>query len=235
MRTSSSALIYTRCFVLLIWALTVPQALQASNDDITDESIRQFLAQSNNPHHYRAIRRLEAVNGKRSGWLEAITDYSPATGFRYEVTAQGGAKMVLDKLREVLEAERTVIARQPARYALADANYTFKSQGLDASGLAAVGVSPKREDHVLVKGTMFLRPSDGSLARVQGRLVKNPSFWVKTIDITRSYERIAGVVVPTVLDSSVQLRMFGEATMRMTYSYLEIDGQPIPATTIAKR
>ena len=164
-----------------------------------------------------------------------MTDYSPVTGFRYEVTAEGGSKMVLDKLRDVLEAERTVIARQPARYALADANYTFQSKGIDANGLAAVGVSPKREDHVLVKGTMFLRPSDGTLAKVQGRLVKNPSFWVKNVDVTRTYDRIAGVVVPTVLDSDVQLRMFGAATMRMTYSYLEIDGQQIPSTTIAKK
>jgi hypothetical protein len=225
-----------RPLAILVVAIALPVALGAQIDDVADESMRQFLAQADGQHHIRAVRRLEAENGKRSGWIEAITDSSPLTGFRYQITAEGGSSSIVrDKLREVLEAERDVIARQPARYALARANYTFQPKGVDADGLAAIDVSPKRDDHALIEGTVFLRPSDAGLVRVQGRLVKNPSFWVKKVDITRTYECIGGVNVPVVLQSSVQLRLFGAATMQMTYSYLEIDGRPVPSTTVAKR
>ena len=41
-----------------------------------------------------------------------------------------------------------------------------------------------------------------------------------------SDERIGGVVVP-VASSKAHIRLFGAATFRMTYSYAEINGQPV--------
>lgn len=223
---------HTRSFLLLLIALTLPLAL-AAKDDVADESMRQFLAKDDGLHAYRATRRLEADNGKRAGWLEAITEYSPQSGFRYRVTAEGGSSFVRDSvLRAVLDAERDLIARnQPGRFALAHANYTFQPKSVDAEGLAAILLSPKREDHVLLAGTMFLRPADGELVRLTGRLVKNPSFWVKGVELTRHYQRIADVVVPVALHSNAQLRLFGAATFRMSYSYSEIDGRALTAST----
>jgi hypothetical protein len=237
-----------RVLVLLLLTLTMPPALAANTDNVADVSMRQFLAKDDGLHQYRGMRRLEAENGTRSGWLEAITEYFPETGFHYQVTAEGGSSFVRDKvLRAVLNAERDFVARnQPGRFALARANYTFQPNGVADDGLAAILLSPKREDHVLIAGTMFLRPEDGDLVRLQGRLVKNPSFWVKSVDVTRHYERIpvtrggvsiagAEVVMPVVLESSAQLRLFGAATLRMTYSYSEIDGRPVAPTTLARR
>ena len=72
-------------------------------------------------------------------------------------------------------------------------------------------------------------------ARLEGRLAKNPSFWVKNVDIVRAYQRIDGVVLPISLESAAQLRMFGSATLRMTYSYMEVDGRTAASTTAAGR
>jgi hypothetical protein len=107
--------------------------------------------------------------------------------------------------------------------------------GVDENGLAKVLLSPKRKERVLVSGAMFLRPTDGELVRVQGRLAKSPSFWVKTVDIVRSYERIEGAVVPVALETTAQVRLFGTATLRMTYDYSEIDGRPVQSQTLAQR
>jgi hypothetical protein len=241
---------------LLLVALAIPAALVARVDNAADQSMRQFLAKERRDHTYRATRRLEAQNRDRSGWLEAVTDYSPVTGLRYQVTAEGGSSFVRDRvLRAVLDSERDLVARrQPGRIMLAHANYTFRPKGLEPDGLAAILVSPKREDHALVEGTMFLRPVDGELVRLEGRLVKNPSFWVKRADITRTYDRVAlrlpesntqlastslkaddCVVMPVALDAKAQLRFFGPATFRMTYTYSEIDGRPVPPSTLAQK
>ena len=74
---------------------------------------------------------------------------------------------------------------------------------------------------------MFLQPIEGALVRVQGRLAKSPSFWVKHVDIVRSYQRFGGSDLPIALESKADLRLFGPATLRMTYVYSEVDGHPV--------
>jgi hypothetical protein len=171
-----------RCGLLLMLALALPPALRATVPDVADAPVKQFLAQDNEQHPYRGTRRIEAENGRRNGWLEAVTDYSPPAGFRYQITREGGSPFVRSRLRAVLEGERDVITRgEIARSAFTPANYTFQSNGIDSEGLANVLLSPKRKEHVLVNGTIFLRPEDGELVRFQGRLTKNPSFWVTDV------------------------------------------------------
>ena len=215
------------CTILVASAL--PTSGVAGNSSAADRSVGQFLARGYTPHAYRATRRLEATNGNRSGWLEAVTEYSLAGGFRYQVTAEGGSSDIRSKvLRAVLDGERDVITRgEGDRATLAPANYTFTPQGVSPEGLVAVSVVPRRKERALVNGTMFLRPEGGVLVRLQGRLAKNPSFWIKSVDIVRSYEQVAGVIVPITLDSHAQVRLLGAATFRMTYSYEEIDGRPV--------
>jgi hypothetical protein len=205
---------------------------RATVPDAADHSIKKFLAQGDTQRPYRAIRRLEAENGDRKGWLEAITEYSPETGFRYEITAEGGAGSIRSKvLRAVLDGERDLIARgEMARSSLAPANYTFQANGIDADGFANVLLSPRRKERVLVSGMMALTLADGALVQLRGRLAKSPSFWIKNVDIVRTYERIDGHVVPVALDTKAQMRFLGEASLRMTYVYSEIDGRQVASS-----
>jgi len=223
---------------LLLMMLIAPQlrATMPTTTEAAEQSMRQFLAQGDSQRPYRATRRLEARNGDAVGWLEAVTEYSPAAGFRYTITSEGGSGNIRDKvLKAILEGERDAVARgEMARSALAPCNYEFQVHGVDENGLAKVLLSPKRKEHVLISGAMFLRPVDGELVRVQGRLAKSPSFWIKTVDIVRSYERIEGAVMPVALETTAQVRMFGAATLRMTYDYTEIDGHPVAPRTLAR-
>lgn len=224
----------TKSFRLTVVALVaagllISSGVRATVHDAADASIQRFLAQGDVPHSYRASRRLEAENGDRRGWVQAQTEYSPITGLRYEITAQGGSSFIRGRiLRAVLDGEREMVAQgEMARSALAVTNYMFSPRGVDEDGLANILLSPKRKDPVLVAGTLFLVPADGNPVRLEGRLAKSPSFWVKDVDVVRTYERIGGVVMPIGLESSAEIRWFGPASLRMTYSYLEIDGRPV--------
>jgi hypothetical protein len=215
---------------ILTAAGVIAPRVHATIPDAADNSIQQFLAQNDSLPAYRATRHLEATSGDRRGWLEAVTRYSTNTGFEFEITAEGGSEMIRGKvLRAVLRGERDVIRQgDTARSSLARANYTFQPNGVDEDGLANVLLSPRRKEPVLVDGTMFLQPSDGNLVRLEGRLAKSPSFWVKNVDIVRKYERIGGVVMPVALESKAQVRLLGgAATLRMTYIYSEIDGRSV--------
>jgi hypothetical protein len=216
-----------RGLALTVIAIVLASNVEATGPDAADQSIRQFLAQDDTQRPYRAVRRLEAENGSRNGWIEAITEYSPATGFRYQITAEGGSGYIRSKvLKAVLDGEREVIARgETARSSLDRSNYRFQANGIDSDGLANVLLSPRRKERVLVSGMMALNADDGALVRLEGRLAKSPSFWVKNVDIVRTYERIDGTVVPVALETKAQVRLLGQATLRMTYVYSEIDGR----------
>jgi hypothetical protein len=101
---------------------------------------------------------------------------------------------------------------------------------VDDDGLANVLLSPRRKERSLVSGKMFLQPDDGSLVRVQGVLAKSPSFWIKNVEIVRSYARVEGAVVPVSLESNAHVRFLGPATLRMTYVYSHIDGHRVDVT-----
>jgi hypothetical protein len=203
---------------------TVPTTAESA-----ENSMRQFVAKGDAQHPYKAKRRLEARNGGNVGWLEVATDYAPATGFRYTVTGEGGSERVRNRvLRAVLDGERELVAKgEMARSTLAPCNYEFQAAGVDADGLAKVLLSPKRKERVLIDGALFLRPVDGEPVRVQGRLAKSPSFWIKSVDVIRTYDRIGGTVMPVALESKAQVRILGEATLKVTYTYSEIDGKPV--------
>jgi hypothetical protein len=218
-------------FIVALLSIALAPTLLASIPDPADHSMRQFLLQDDTQHSYRAVRRLEAENGGRRGWLEAVTEYSIEGGFSYQVTAEGGSSLVRSKvLRAVLDREREMIAAgETARASLAHANYEFQPNGVDDNGLANIVLSPRRKEPALVSGTMFLQPRDGELVRVQGLLAKSPSFWVKNVEIVRSYKRIEGVVVPVVVESTAHVRFAGPGSLRMTYVYSEIDGHRVGA------
>lgn len=218
---------------LVLAAAIVPQltATVPNTNEAAEQSMKQFLEKGDTPRAYRAKRLIEANHRGSTAWIEANTEYKAGTGFSYTITGEGGSDQLRDRaLKPILAGERDAVAKgEIARSTIAACNYEFQANGLDEQGLAKVLLSPKRKERVLVDGAMFLRPVDGELVRVQGRLAKSPSFWVKTVDIVRTYERIGGAVMPVSLETTAQVRMFGTATLKMTYHYSEIDGHPVEA------
>ena len=90
---------------LLLTGLSLAGTLHATSPDAADHSIRRFLEQDDTQHPYRAMRRLEATNGGRSGRVDVLTEYSPRTGFRYDVMEEGPA--LSRKLRAAWTASAT--------------------------------------------------------------------------------------------------------------------------------
>ena len=65
------------------------------------------------------------------------------------------------------------------------------------------------------------------MVRIEGRLVKSPSFWVRDVDVTWKFMKAGETMVPTELSSSARVRFYGRSNFKMTYDYVQVDGRPV--------
>jgi len=193
--------------------------------------LQRFLSIDNRtPIHYRALRHLEARNDKleKSAWMDVWTE-ADASGFRYVIAAEEGSEYIRTKVfRASLETERTMWeSGAPGRAGLTPANYTFEDRGAQPDGLSSITLKPRRKDVLLVDGSVFLNPKDGDLVRIEGRLSKAPSFWIRRVEISRHYQRFCGYRMPTLLEATATILFAGPTNFRVTYDYESINGSRI--------
>jgi hypothetical protein len=209
----------------MVWSLA--QGVEARRDPAP---IEMTLARFNvpAPPAYRAFRRLEAGNSKRHAWLEAWTEFRPGRGFSYEIVGEGGSEYVRNKvLRGALESEAELLAKgKPLRAAFSAKNYSFADDGVTDAGLRRILLLPARKSDGIVKGSLLLDP-EGHMVRMEGRLVKSVSFWLRDIDVTWQYQCFGDAVVPVEMTSDGRVRMFGPHSFKMTYDYESVDGHTV--------
>ena len=197
-------------------------------------AVEKFLSDIEKPPvANQARRRLEASSEKvkESAWLEAVTEYDPAAGMTYKIIAQGGSERIRRRVLEaVLEAEQENSTRVEWRKGnLSRANYAFDFGGHAGEGMLKMQLTPRRRDTRLVVGSALVTAKSGNLVRVEGRLSKSPSFWVRWVDVSRSYSPIAGAMMPVAIESTADVRIAGMSKFSMTYEYQMVDGHAINA------
>jgi hypothetical protein len=193
-------------------------------------SVQRFLTSNDTPLvSYRAYRVLEAATrgGRMHARLCACTELEPSGAFRYTIVEQSGSDIIRKLvLHAALEAERSMRERgEIARGALTTSNYDFGDDEQADAGLVRIAMRPKRQDTLLVDGSMLLTARDADLVRVEGLLSKRPSFWTRRVDVVRQYSRIDGVRVPITMSSTAQVFLVGTSVFSMSYEYESINGR----------
>jgi hypothetical protein len=182
---------------------------------------------------YQAVRRMVASTrgGKMRGEMDVQTAFDPVRGFTFTVLSESGSAIIRRHvLMAALQAEQKAVARAARdETAITPANYQFVAATEAEATLIAIGVRAKRKSTMLVNGTVYLDPVRYDLERVEGELAERPSFWTRRVEITRRYDRIAGVHVPVAMESNADVRIVGSSTFAMSYRYTEINGRPVAA------
>jgi hypothetical protein len=221
--------------VIAAWVLVGANGASASATGGADAKfaavLQRFLSHDDpSPTAYRSLRHLEANQPRlnKAAWMDVWTESDELQGFKYTVVAQGGSGYIRSRVfLASLETEKKMYqSGEPARAALRPENYLF-AEGAAADGLSAVAVTPRRKDVLLIDGSIFLRPEDGELVRLEGRLSKAPSVWVRQVQVVQSYRRIAGVRMPVAVDAVANVVLAGRATFRMTYEYETVNGRRV--------
>ena len=213
---------------LLLWSLGA-----SADSGLAIDRFETVLARFNTPAppSYKAFRRLEGglVDSPKQGWIEVLTHYRAGKGMTFEVLRSGGYGYVTDKvLPGMLKSEQELLSEGKAlRAAIVPRNYTLEDGGITDNGLAKLLLHPARKSDGIVRGTALIEPESESVARIEGRLVKSPSFWIRDVDVTWKFTRVGDAILPVELSSKARVRFYGRSTFRMTYDYLSIDGRPV--------
>jgi hypothetical protein len=219
---------------LALWMTRVTGAASAAAT--VEPALQRFLARTDEPlTQYRAIRHLHASNERFniSASLDAVTEMSPDGRFSYSVLRESGSDYIRKKVFHALLDNEVELAggRDPSRYAITPGNYELTPGELADDGTVKLFVKPRRHDLGLVDGAVFVTTADADMVRLEGRLVKNPSFWTTRVDLVREYERVGGFRVPVRLDTTAHIRFAGVSTMTATYDYEMINGRPVESAS----
>lgn len=106
--------------------------------------------------------------------------------------------------------------------AISPANYKFSNKGrTEVQGRLAYvyQVKPHHKRAGLFKGHMYLDARSGSLLRVEGNVVKSPSFFVSHIQFVQDYGDFDSFTFPVHVHSEARARLVGRTIIDITHTH----------------
>ena len=166
----------------------------------------------------------------KSGHLHALRRIS-SLGRRITYDAlrfEGDHSIKNEVIARYLTAESEALKSEPARTAVTPVNYKFKYKGLlerDGRKVYAFHVSPRKKRMGLFVGELWLDPETHLPVRESGRLVKNPSVFLRKIEFVTDYLIEGGVSIPARSQYSVDTRLVGRTNLSVAFSSVSL---PVP-------
>jgi hypothetical protein len=212
-------------FLILIltagYCLAAESSFEASA--IIDEYVAASTAQQGRLEGASMEVQIDAELPKlhKSGHLQALRRISSLGRITYDALRfEGDRSIKSDVIARYLTAESEALKSAPAEYAVTPANYKFKLKGRiekEGRSVYVFHVSPRKKRQGLFEGELWLDPETHLAVRESGRLVKNPSVFVKRVEFVREYEIKDGIAVPRSVQSSVDTRLVGKARLSIAF------------------
>ena len=172
--------------------------------------------------------RAELPASSQRGQFELERRYTAPRSLAFKpVHFEGDGFVKTNVIARILQSEVDHMQKDdPTTTALRPENYKFSHKGSSQIAGRAVHifqVKPRKKRPGLFKGQIYLDAYTGSLVRVEGRVVKSPSLFVKKIDFIQDYSDINGFTFPVRMHSEAKAALVGR-----TLIDIEIhDYQPI--------
>jgi len=198
-----------------------------------------FLAPSTDAQELTAeeiIARLQESNKKRdellAGWQVtrryhlknelSQSETKSEVEARFEAPAQlafttrsqeGSGTLAKQVFGRMMDGEKESVQPEGRRRsAMTSENYQFRLVGrelLNGRPAYKLAITPKREDTFLVEGHIWVDAADFAVVRGQGRAVKRPSFWTRSILLTRTFKKVGPFWLPHRTESTNEVLLFG--------------------------
>ena len=218
--------------LLLSVVLVVPLVCWGQKETLNIEQIlaRMQQARAAERDHsiaYTVTREYQlAAEGASQPSSDVIAQVSfvPPSAKEYAIVKAEGSDRGAGIVRKVLDHE-TSMASKPQPHEIDAANYDIALSGresLEGHDCYVLQLSPKREAVELVRGQAWVDARSFQVRRISGVTSKNPSFWIKKLNVTINYGEVNGVWLQTSTKAVADVRVAGTHTL----SSRAIDMQP---------
>lgn len=160
---------------------------------------------------------------------------------QFQIVSETGWKAANDRVLRAMLKEESESSRPPVqpKVRISSDNYTFQMVGtdmLDGRPSYVIDVFPKRRDQLLFRGRIWVDTNDYALARAEGQIADNPSFWVRSIHFTWESQKSGDYWFPVATTGISEVRIFGKIEVDVHYldyspgsQRTQNDGNPVLA------
>lgn len=200
-----------------------PAAPTPSADEVMARLFARDLQRNAASGGYTGTRQYDLENplfSKRSRVVANIDCDADGT-MHFRVVSKMGWNSGNNSLRQALETESDISRPQSrARALITNDNYTFQMVGtalLNGRMAYVINAVPKRQETYLFRGKVWVDAQDYALARIEGRLAKTPSFWIRTVSFTLEFRKSGEYWFPWSSTSTSDVRIFGPTDVNIRF------------------
>ena len=204
----------------------------AQSNNLTLEQILGRMQQVENQSRqasvaYTVTREYQlAASGaaQPSSDVVAQVNFVPPAAKDYSIVKSEGSDRGAGIVRKVLDHEAEM-AGHSERHEISRRNYDFALLGrepLDGHDCYVLQLTPKRQAVELINGKAWVDAHDFVIRQIQGATARNPSMWIKDLNLTINYGQVNGIWVQTSTRAVADVRFVGAHVLTSR----ELDVQP---------
>jgi len=204
--------------VLLFGGLALAQQ-QGPTPDLNTIVARMMAMRRQNHDRIKAYtvkRDYQLLDKQSQPKAQVVADitYLPPDQKQYRIESSSGG-MGEKILRDIL-AKETEAPKEAQRKEISPENYDFKLVGEEAFNgrrCYVLSIQPKRQEKDMLKGKIWVDAENYNLYRIEGQVVKSPSWWVRDLYILMSFACVDGVWLHTATHAVADVRFKGKYVM----------------------
>ena len=199
-------------------SLLDPNVALRTYQEQADLQARTLLRSEDN-----TVIHAELPSTSQKGEFELLRSYSAEPrSLRYaSIKFEGDGFIKSNVIVRVLQSEVNQVEKGDREAtALNEHNYQFRYKGvemLDGHKMHVYKVKPFKKRSGLFKGKLYLDAETGRMRRVEGSVVKTPSFFLRRIDFVQDFAEVDGFTVPTELHSTARAHIIGRAVVSIVH------------------
>jgi hypothetical protein len=167
---------------------------------------------------YEVTRQYKVFRGDDPNPASEATaqiSFTPPDIKTFKITEEQGNPTGKKIVRAILEQE-IASAKQGHKGEINRSNYDFvflREQNFGVVPEYVLHIIPKRKEKGLLLGQVWVDAKTYHIRQVVGVPLKNPSFWIKDVNITIQFAAVNGLWIPVVIDAIATVRLLGIFTL----------------------
>jgi len=236
LRTSAALLLL--CLPAVAQQSAIPAPMTA--DEVMERVVAMNEVRAKALASYSSLRsyhlECHGLVSKKADMVVQATYQSPDNK-EFNVVSESGNGTVRHKVfRALMKAElESMQPENQQRAAITPDNYTFhalKYAKTNNDDFYVIEANPRSRNKFLFRGRIWVNAEEFAITRVEGEPAVNPSWWTRSTEFVRTYQKVGDVWLPQTNQSVTKVRVFGTATLTIDYQDYQVRQTPVAVSAL---